>query len=245
MTRSLIHFVRSRASTVWLCVNARLSRRHACTSCCRQPCRNLPDVASATETKLPLDINSSGSNHRRQQPGSLDLRSFSPSAFVVQAVKRRSCTKTTARCRSKFSCHGKTDRRLLFLRSTVGRPPDQSASHRLFRIGTGNSAIGISRTRSSRSHSFALALDPELVHGLQRLVVFLAESHVALGGLELHAFHGGDQLLGIGAAGLLDRSRRPRLAAAMPPAVKKSGGSVEALRCSATSQSFIGFFGKP
>ena len=35
------------------------------------------------------------------------------------------------------------------------------------------------------------------------------------------------------------------LAAAMPPQVKKSGGMLKRLRCSVTSQSFIGFLGKP
>src|SRR6266496_4395599 len=39
-------------------------------------------------------------------------------------------------------------------------------------------------------------LDAELVHGLQRLVVFLAEGHDALGRFEAHALHGGDQFLG-------------------------------------------------
>ena len=34
-------------------------------------------------------------------------------------------------------------------------------------------------------------------------------------------------------------------AAAMPPAVKKSGGAPKRFLCSATSQSFIGFLGKP
>src|SRR5258706_95447 len=48
-------------------------------------------------------------------------------------------------------------------------------------------------------------LDAELVHVLQRLVVFLAEGHLPLGRLEAHAFHGDDELLGVGAAGLLDR----------------------------------------
>ena len=33
-------------------------------------------------------------------------------------------------------------------------------------------------------------------------------------------------------------------AAAKPPAVKKSGGAPKRFWCSATSQSFIGFFGK-
>ena len=120
-----------------------VSRVEICPMSLRQP------KPSYRSTSIPAGRTIDDSN-----PDQLDLRSFSPSAFVVQAVERRSCTKTTARCRSKFSCHGKTDRRLLFLRSTVGRPPDQSASHRLLRIGTGNSAIGISRTRSSRSHSF-------------------------------------------------------------------------------------------
>src|SRR6266540_5908156 len=44
----------------------------------------------------------------------------------------------------------------------------------------------------------------EDVHALQRLVVFLAEDHLALGRLELHALHGRDELLGGRAARLLD-----------------------------------------
>src|SRR6266508_2589928 len=43
----------------------------------------------------------------------------------------------------------------------------------------------------------------EDVHALQRLVVFLAEDHLALGRLELHALHGRDELLRVGPAGLL------------------------------------------
>src|SRR5687768_7777884 len=44
-----------------------------------------------------------------------------------------------------------------------------------------------------------LFLDAEVVHRLQRLVVLLAEAHRALGRVEEHAFHRGDQLLGVGA----------------------------------------------
>src|SRR6478609_3572645 len=38
-------------------------------------------------------------------------------------------------------------------------------------------------------------LDLEVVHALQRLVVLLAEGHLALGRIELHTLHRGDQLL--------------------------------------------------
>ena len=86
-----------------------------------------------------------------------------------------------------------------------------AAAQRLLRIGTGISSAGISRTSSSRSHSsFCVLLDPEVVHVLHRLMVFLAEGHLALGRVEAHAFHGRDQLLGVGAAGLLERWRPPR-----------------------------------
>src|SRR6516165_3838530 len=40
--------------------------------------------------------------------------------------------------------------------------------------------------------------DLEVIHALQRLVVLLAEHHLALGCVELHALHGRDQLLGGG-----------------------------------------------
>src|SRR3990170_1264438 len=45
----------------------------------------------------------------------------------------------------------------------------------------------------------------EHVHALQGLVVLLAEDHLALGRLELHALHGRDELLGVGARGFLNR----------------------------------------
>src|SRR5882672_9370329 len=45
-------------------------------------------------------------------------------------------------------------------------------------------------------------LDLEVVHALQRLMVFLAEQHATLGGLELHALHRRDQLLAVGGARL-------------------------------------------
>src|SRR6218665_2732435 len=43
-------------------------------------------------------------------------------------------------------------------------------------------------------------LDPEVVHALHRLVVFLAKVHPALGGVELHALHGLDQQAAVGVA---------------------------------------------
>src|SRR5664279_4477419 len=62
-----------------------------------------------------------------------------------------------------------------------------------------------------------IVLDPEVIHRLHRLVVFLAEGHLALGRLEAHAFHGLDELLGVGvAAGFLQclDDRNPRTHAA-------------------------------
>src|ERR1700712_1622959 len=41
-------------------------------------------------------------------------------------------------------------------------------------------------------------LDPEVIHALQRLVIFLAEDHLAFRGVELHAFHRADKLFGVG-----------------------------------------------
>src|SRR5882724_11462210 len=38
-------------------------------------------------------------------------------------------------------------------------------------------------------------LDLEVIHALERLMVLLPEHHLALGRIELHAFHGADQLL--------------------------------------------------
>src|ERR1700730_10929339 len=49
-------------------------------------------------------------------------------------------------------------------------------------------------------------LDPEVIHALQRLMVLLAEDHLALRRIELHAFHRGDQLLGVGRFRLGDGS---------------------------------------
>ena len=77
---------------------------------------------------------------------------------------------------------------------------------RLLRTGIGILSAGIVATRSSRSFVvLAVGLDLEVIHRLQRLMVFLAEGHRALRRLEGHAFHRRDQLLGVGAASLLDR----------------------------------------
>src|SRR5690606_1307568 len=49
-------------------------------------------------------------------------------------------------------------------------------------------------------------LDLEVVHALHGLMVFLAEGHLALGRVEAHAFHGGNQLVRVGVTtGLLER----------------------------------------
>src|SRR6266540_7065211 len=58
--------------------------------------------------------------------------------------------------------------------------------------------------RRDQPRHVRLGHELEDVHALERLVVLLAEDHLALGRLELHALHGGDQLLGGGAARLLD-----------------------------------------
>src|SRR5216684_9066234 len=47
-------------------------------------------------------------------------------------------------------------------------------------------------------------LDLEVVHALQRLMVLLPEDHLALRRIELQAFHGADQLFGVGGFGLGD-----------------------------------------
>ena len=49
----------------------------------------------------------------------------------------------------------------------------------------------------------------------------------------------------VSADGTLRSAVTTALAAAKPPAVKMSGGTLKRFMCSATSQSFIGFFGKP
>jgi hypothetical protein len=69
----------------------------------------------------------------------------------------------------------------------------------------------------------------EVVHALHRLVVFLAEGHLALGRVEAHAFHGGDELVGVGVAGLGFSASTTAMAALKPPAVKKSGGALNCL----------------
>src|SRR5208283_5457877 len=43
-----------------------------------------------------------------------------------------------------------------------------------------------------------IRLDLEAVHGLQSLMIFLAENHFALGSLEAHALHRLDELLSVG-----------------------------------------------
>src|ERR1700747_104783 len=45
-------------------------------------------------------------------------------------------------------------------------------------------------------------LDLEVIHALQRLMVFLAEDHLALGRVERHPLHRGNQLLGVRGLGL-------------------------------------------
>src|SRR5438445_449740 len=75
-------------------------------------------------------------------------------------------------------------------------------------LGADMSALDGDRHRHLRSRDLAHQFEQvplaggrllhlELVLGLHRLVVFLAESHLALGGVEVHAFHRRDQLLGI------------------------------------------------
>ena len=56
-----------------------------------------------------------------------------------------------------------------------------------------------------RPGDVGIDLDLEGVHRLQRLMVLLAEDHLALGRVELHALHRRDQLLRVGRLGLLDR----------------------------------------
>ncbi len=108
-------------------------------------------------------------------------------------------------------------------------PPELRATssaalrHRV--IGSGISFAGIVATSSSTSLSLASFLMRKWIHVLQRLVILLAEGHGALGRVEAQAFHGGDQLLGIGRAGLLSAATTAA-AAAKPPATKKSGGAL-------------------
>ena len=71
--------------------------------------------------------------------------------------------------------------------------------HRLFWIGTCMSSILSSRTElRDAPRDRRVSLDLEVIHALERLMVLLAEHHLALRRVELHAFHRGDQLLGVG-----------------------------------------------
>ena len=105
-----------------------------------------------------------------------------------------------------------------------GRPPLAGRRHELGEltaccwIGIFMSSILISRTSSGIAPGDRrIVLDPEVVHALQRLVVLLAEGHLALGRVEAHAFHRGDQLLGVGAtspsSSAVDHRHRGREAA--------------------------------
>jgi hypothetical protein len=85
----------------------------------------------------------------------------------------------------------------------------------------------ISRTSSgtpqAKAGSFLMRKWYMLLH---RLVVFLAEGHLALGRLEAHAFHGGDELVGAVSPLVFFSASTTAMAALMPPAVKKSGGAL-------------------
>ena len=102
---------------------------------------------------------------------------------------------------------------------------------RLFLIGMFISSGLISRTSSgtpqANAGSFLIRV---WIHRLHRLMVFLAEGHLALGRLEAHAFHRLDELLGAGvAAGLLQRLDQRDRRRSCRRAVKKSGGVLNLL----------------
>src|SRR3990170_3748849 len=62
----------------------------------------------------------------------------------------------------------------------------------------------LANQRGDEPRHIGLGDELEDVHALERLVILLAEDHLALGRLELHALHRGDELLRVGAARLLD-----------------------------------------
>ncbi len=68
------------------------------------------------------------------------------------------------------------------------------------------SSIFNSRTSSLSAHGeVRIDLDAEVIHALERLMVFLAEYHLAFRRIELHAFHHRNQLLGVGGLGFFNR----------------------------------------
>src|SRR5262245_28409206 len=68
-------------------------------------------------------------------------------------------------------------------------------------------------------------LDAEVIHVLERLVILLAEGHRSFGRVEREALHGGNQLLAVAGAGLLQRRHHGR-------GRGKPTGDEEVWRCS-------------
>ena len=78
-----------------------------------------------------------------------------------------------------------------------------------------------------RPGDVGIDLDLEMIHRLQRLMVLLAEDHLALGRVELHALHRRDELFRVGRAAAFSTAVTSAIAAEKPPAVKKSGGALK------------------
>jgi hypothetical protein len=162
-----------------------------------------------------------------------------PKRMVRPSVARTGCSAVHAG--GPFACGGTAEGRI--------RPPHRRAaatdfSQRLLRIGTGSSDAG------NLAHQFEQVplaglglLDAEVVHRLHRLVILLAEGHLALRRVEVHAFHGGDELLGVAGAGLGQRRQR-RAGGGEAAGGEEVRRRLRRFWFSATSQSFILFFGK-